>query len=158
MLTKITTNTKNIIVKYCSRCKRTLPLVNFYKVSLWEKQRGLKPWCKECKKIYTKEYVQSGQSREQYLKRTHGITSDEYQKKLKSQNKRCAICGKLDTDNNWGVLTVDHNHRTNQIRGLLCNRCNTSLGNCEENIQILKNMLTYLEEYKNGKEKEKLDK
>jgi hypothetical protein len=50
--------------------------------------------------------------------RRYDITQKEYDSLLESQNGCCAICHREVT------LTVDHDHITGKIRGLLCNRCN----------------------------------
>jgi len=47
-----------------------------------------------------------------------------------SQDGKCAICGKqFQTPFN---ARVDHNHRTGEVRGLLCHRCNVGLGYIED--------------------------
>lgn len=43
-------------------------------------------------------------------------------------------------------LSVDHNHKSNKIRGLLCLNCNAGLGNFRDNITLLKKAISYLEE------------
>lgn len=51
----------------------------------------------------------------------------------------CAICG------DEGVkLVVDHCHDTNKVRGLLCYRCNTLLGQARDDISILLSAVIYL--------------
>jgi len=45
-------------------------------------------------------------------------------------------------------LLVDHCHVTGKYRGLLCNRCNTSLGFVNDDIELLEKMVNYLKEYK----------
>lgn len=56
-----------------------------------------------------------------------------------AQGKGCPICLRRRVD-----LVVDHDHSTNQIRGLLCGDCNSGLGFFRDNIQSLKNAATYL--------------
>lgn len=56
----------------------------------------------------------------------------------------CAICEKHQA-NLKQTMNVDHNHKTDRIRGLLCHNCNLLLGFAEENIKILKNAIKYLE-------------
>lgn len=41
-------------------------------------------------------------------------------------------------------LSVDHNHKTGAVRGLLCNGCNMGLGRFEDNIEWLQNAIDYL--------------
>ena len=50
---------------------------------------------------------------------------------LEGQNGVCAICSLRETRKLRGKITalsVDHNHRTKKIRGLLCHKCNLALG------------------------------
>lgn len=60
------------------------------------------------------------------LKHRYGITIDEYEILLKTQNDCCAICGKSQ-DKEKKRFAVDHNHKTGHIRGLLCIFCNSRL-------------------------------
>lgn len=73
--------------------------------------------------------------------RIYGLTEEDYLKLVKEQNGECAICHKQDR------LVIDHCHKTNLIRKLLCFKCNVLLGNALDNIEILKNAITYLEKY-----------
>lgn len=60
------------------------------------------------------------------LLRKYGITRDEYDAILAYQEGRCAICQRAPRAKDPG-LAVDHHHRTGQVRGLLCARCNHML-------------------------------
>ena len=60
------------------------------------------------------------------LKRKFGIGSKEYAEMLEQQDGVCAICKKADSYNRR--FSVDHNHATNKIRGLLCGNCNQGIG------------------------------
>ena len=40
-----------------------------------------------------------------------------------AQNAKCGVCGR-DESSFQNRLAVDHNHKTGQVRGLLCYRCN----------------------------------
>lgn len=55
-------------------------------------------------------------------KTLYGITLDQYEILFKKQRGRCALCKKDRS------LHVDHNHVTNNVRGLLCRPCNVALG------------------------------
>lgn len=59
------------------------------------------------------------------LQRRFGISSAEYDLKLARQNGKCAICLLPPTGRR---LDVDHNHETGQVRDLLCQACNQTLG------------------------------
>lgn len=78
------------------------------------------------------------------LKRLYGITPEQYEELLKSQDGVCAICG--GTCITGRRLSVDHDHETNKIRGLLCSRCNFGIGQLDT-IEKLNNAVKYLEKY-----------
>ena len=58
------------------------------------------------------------------LGRNYGLSREEHQRLLDEQNGLCAVC-KLPSRR---ALCVDHCHATRQVRGLLCDKCNTALG------------------------------
>lgn len=67
------------------------------------------------------------------VKKEFGITLEEVNKMLKEQNYVCKICNKPETaidprTNKTKALSIDHNHKTGKIRGLLCWPCNTAIG------------------------------
>ena len=77
-----------------------------------------------------KDYVKNAK-----LKFCFGISLEEYKSILLSQGNKCAICGKLQEEK---YFAVDHNHITGEVRGILCSRCNRSLGwyeKCKEGIE-----------------------
>ena len=61
------------------------------------------------------------------LRREYGITLSERQQVLYGQNKRCAICGHREDEFNV-PFAVDHDHKTGELRGLLCWKCNRAIG------------------------------
>jgi len=69
------------------------------------------------------------------IKRLYGISLEEYEKRFEAQNGLCAICGKPETAIKNGrvlPLQVDHDHLTEENRGLLCCRCNFAISRLEE--------------------------
>tara|TARA_R100001377_G_C3145943_1_gene94476 strand:+ start:54 stop:722 length:669 start_codon:yes stop_codon:yes gene_type:complete len=83
--------------------------------------------------------------------REFGITSNDYNRMLKEQNEVCYICKNKNTfkknKEKESKLVVDHNHKTGKVRGLLCDPCNSSLGFLKEDINILRNCISYLQEF-----------
>jgi hypothetical protein len=76
------------------------------------------------------------------LKRTYGITIENYNELLCKQDGQCAICGKK-------LLTsketcIDHNHKTGKIRGFLCIQHNALLGMANDDPKILEQAINYL--------------
>lgn len=100
--------------------------------------------CKECRKKTRNDYNYE-KHREYLFKKKYDITLEDYDTMLKEQDGRCAIC---DTTNpgTKGVFYVDHNHDTGEVRGLLCNNCNSALGKFGDSIKTLKSAIEYLEE------------
>lgn len=81
------------------------------------------------------------------LKKKFNMTHEEYEQMFYEQKGLCAVCKNPETSTRAGVikrLAVDHNHITGKIRKLLCVRCNATLGQVNDNIEILQNMIDYL--------------
>lgn len=74
-----------------------------------------------------------------------GITSNDYFDMLKSQNYKCAICDSEIGDKAGNRLYVDHNHKTGKVRGLLCMNCNFAIGQFQDDVNLLKRAIEYLE-------------
>ena len=108
--------------------------------------------CKECTIKRTVEYNKENSEsvRSQYLKRNYGLTFEEFDIMLSSQDNACAICGTKKPSKNRGRTRrfhVDHDHETGKVRGLLCKSCNIALGEVEDSIHTLQAMIQYLESH-----------
>ena len=75
--------------------------------------------------------------------RKNGWTWEAYQEASTSQNGLCAICGKSD----GRLLSADHDHATGKPRGLLCIKCNLTLGTAKDSPEILEAAAAYLRKY-----------
>jgi hypothetical protein len=82
--------------------------------------------------------------RNNQLKRWYGITLDEYNAILKKQDGKCAICG-IDKPMGVGCFHVDHDHTTNTVRGILCQKCNMAIGLFFDDPNIIKKAYEYLQ-------------
>lgn len=78
------------------------------------------------------------------LKRHYGMTLADYDRLLESQEGKCAICERVPGQSLHKRLYVDHDHDTKVIRGLLCYRCNASLGQFGDNIEGVMRVAGYL--------------
>jgi|SRR6266850_3473392 len=81
--------------------------------------------------------------RDKKLKSRYGITSEMYNWMLGAQDGVCAICGGNCRKNK--NLSVDHDHRRQNVRQLLCDDCNNLLGRARENPEILRKAAAYIE-------------
>lgn len=77
-------------------------------------------------------------------KSRYGITLTEYKLKLKEQNNKCLICNIDEKDSRSNKLVVDHDHKTGEVRGLLCHNCNCGLGHFKDSTQFMENAIEYL--------------
>ena len=73
----------------------------------------------------------------------NGITLEEYDEMAKDQNYSCAVCSKSQEELGKR-LTVDHDHDTGNVRGLLCNNCNSGIGRLGDTTDGLLMALSYL--------------
>ena len=149
----------NEILKLCTKCLGQFPLSNFYphKTNKYSsickrccKEAASKRWEKNKEKysISNKKWIKQNRekrkvyTRKQNLKRKFNISIEDYEKMLKDQNFKCKICKQQKDE----TFAVDHCHKTLKIRGLLCLKCNTGLGQFMDNIDFLKAAIIYLEE------------
>jgi len=106
--------------------------------------------CIACTKLKDAIWHEKNKERNRANKyrRIYGITIEDYEKLYKEQNNGCAICG-VATDLKRR-LSVDHDHITGKVRGLLCSNCNKAIGYLKDNISHLKNAIQYLEKYQDS--------
>lgn len=74
---------------------------------------------------------------------------EDYNKMLESQLGLCKICNqpskrKANNKKTIKSLCIDHCHKTNKVRGLLCNDCNSLLGYAKDSIELLEGAIEYL--------------
>lgn len=91
------------------------------------------------------------QKKDAYLKRKYGLSLSGYIELREKQEGKCAICLKVPvklevvTQGRKPELVVDHDHTTGKVRSLLCNGCNVAIAHAKEDIETLKNMITYIQ-------------
>jgi hypothetical protein len=134
-------------VKICIACgeskARTAldPQANRDRVRRWQLENPEKYHVKQ------REYVETGQKqvwdRKSYLKRTYGMTLEDYERMFEAQAGVCAICSEARPEER--TLHVDHDHETGMIRGLLCFRCNNALGDFDEEYELFQRAADYLD-------------
>jgi hypothetical protein len=144
--------------KICTRCKQLKPINLFPCVS--RENRKPRAQCKQCcAEKQRQTYASKPQQYRNYVKKrrikynnvhkrianlkTFGLTIEDYETMLKSQNKQCAICGTLQCTSGKR-LAIDHCHLTGRIRGLLCLRCNQAIGKFNDNYFLLQQAADYV--------------
>lgn len=114
--------------KWCPECRKYLSLSSF-------KRGGKASYCSRCA-IHV--------SYSSFIRRTYGITLNQYYEILDGQGGGCAICLRVLKTKKY---SVDHNHKTGEVRGLLCNPCNNRiLGTARDDPATLRRAADYLEE------------
>lgn len=119
-------------LKFCKRCKIIQPS----SYSFYDKRSV----CNTCSIKYP--YLQETADRKQntYLLRHYGISLEDYQKLLHNQQGLCKICKQQKQK-----LSVDHDHKTGKVRGLLCRSCNFAIGALKDSVQATQNATVYLQ-------------
>lgn len=143
--------TKNI----CSDCQKEKPIVEFHN---WKNGKcGKQRKCKICQNARgrgerlsrprltpgrPKHPDQKRKRKDHNLRHNYGITIEQYEQMYERQGGRCAICRGT---NNGKPLSVDHDHKTKKVRGLLCVNCNHAIGKLCDDPDIMRAAIRYLE-------------
>lgn len=84
-----------------------------------------------------------------FIKSVYGITLDEYNTMLEMQNGVCAICSNKEVAKSRYTgtrrLSIDHDHKTGKIRGLLCSKCNFGISAFHDDIEKMFSAIIYLQ-------------
>lgn len=85
-----------------------------------------------------------------HLKLRYGITPEVYEALHLAQGGLCRICRQPETEKHPRHagprrLSVDHDHATGTLRGLLCRACNRALGGFKDSPELLLAAAVYLE-------------
>jgi len=81
---------------------------------------------------------------EKRVQKTYGLKKGEYAQLYKFQGGLCALCRRATGASRR--LSVDHDHDTGDVRGLLCRPDNTLLGHARDKIEFFKRAIAYLED------------
>lgn len=126
--------------KVCTVCCNRKPLTDFHLNRNTED--GHPTCCADC---------HNRTNRAHSLQRRYGMSEYQYEMMLKSQGNVCAVCGQPETYTLQGrvkALSVDHDHKTHKIRGLLCHHCNLGIGHFRDDPKLLRAAINYLEKHK----------
>lgn len=113
-------------------------------------QKPLKP-CKRCGETFAPKLY--GNARQEYcsdvcrawrnkwaaIEDKYGLDEEQYLALLEDQDGGCGICGGKQTR-----FVVDHDHKTNVVRGLLCDPCNRGIGQFNDDVSKLQRAIEYL--------------
>lgn len=96
-----------------------------------------------CSSCYRKQIRQRFPERHKKydIKSQYGLSWDKYVELIKQAGNCCEICKTPVIVRN---LHIDHCHKTNIVRGLLCSQCNHGLGNFKDSIELLLQAVEYV--------------
>lgn len=153
-------------VKICFRCK----------VNPADDRKNNPTYCKSCRRLQHAEWIAKNPSklkkyeanrvrnlqlrnkyaksvyqvnRELWRQRRTGWSPEEFERVWEAQNGKCQICLRSmeKTGSKENCVATDHCHKTKKIRGLLCNRCNVSIGRMNDDPDLLQRAVDYLRRY-----------
>lgn len=139
-------------MKMCTVCKSIRPFEDFYTngttalIRYNKKKKYINSLCKDCANIKNKKYhtenraMVTARQVAAHRARRYGVSEKDYEQMLLSHNNLCAICNKPSPR----TLHIDHDHKTGQVRGLLCSTCNTGIGLFKDDISVLNSAIAYL--------------
>ena len=136
--------------KYCTSCG-LVKSTDLFSADRRYKS-GYRSQCRQCRASTpsAKRAKLSG-----HLRRIYGLTHEEWEEMYKAQSGVCAICKLPETritrpnaktlgNGDIPRLSVDHDHETGRVRGLLCYKCNIGIGHLQDSIEILQEAIEYL--------------
>jgi len=148
--------------KECNSCHEEKALEDFHKRSI--SPDGLAATCRPCanrkttewrkenpekrasqRAIAKRRYHEEGrgkQTRDQRLQYRYGITEKDFEAMEEAVGGKCEICRQECSARE--LLSVDHDHQTGEVRGLLCHHCNTGLGHFQDCPDLLQEAIRYL--------------
>ena len=156
--------------KRCSKCEVIKPLSDFYRRTGANSYHSA---CKACERAMAKDWYKRNRDKakskyqewrvgnqdavkryraenrrkhyQQELMRKYGVDAGWFESQMEQQGGKCACC---KTPFAWGdkhtTPHVDHCHKTQVVRGILCNRCNSGLGLCKDDATLLSRLARYL--------------
>jgi hypothetical protein len=122
----------------CSKCREWKAPALFSKNKY--QTTGLNYACKACMKVHVRKYN---------LPAKYGISPAKFAEMLLAQGGKCACC--RAQFNMEGKISerpcVDHNHSSDEVRDLLCGRCNLAAGNVQDSSVRAEQLAAYLKKW-----------
>ncbi|WP_113701922.1 endonuclease VII domain-containing protein [Nonomuraea lactucae] len=140
--------------KLCPGCEQVKPLTAF---GIRRGRGGQRiPRCRDCMNAAKRAWYQRNREvvadyQRKYEKRTgrraslkkYGLRPQDFDALVEAQNGVCAACNEPQAQH-ASYLDVDHCHKTGRVRGLLCRRCNKTIGLAKEDPLLLLGLAAYL--------------
>jgi hypothetical protein len=122
--------------KVCDRCFKRLPTSEHFQNNRHKKDNHItkRPSCRACRKVKEGVNISSADKTSWKSKRPPDFSPFQ-----------CPICNKT-TIAGISKIVLDHNHNTGKVRGYLCESCNTGIGRFDDNAEIIRRAISWLNE------------
>lgn len=138
----------DLLEKVCCTCQKAKDASSFHRSK--STKDGLDPRCRDCRRKATASHNTDVElKRSNSRLRFYGITGADYDAMFLAQDGLCAICRLPESMTYKGQvkqLSVDHDHDTGRVRGLLCAACNFALGKFRDDPALLRAAADYLDQ------------
>lgn len=120
-------------MKCCTKCQLEQPEGSFYRDA---RSGGRRAMCKACSLEQSNEWRARHHDKAKEIQRrsalrrrllSHGLELAQFEAMVENTQGRCEICGRAPTGAKR-ELSIDHDHQTGRVRGLLCDSCNMAIG------------------------------
>jgi len=119
--------------KICNICHKLLDTTLFARNQNNIHRPVRRPSCQECRKTLEGKSPTLIEQQRWLLKKPH------------LEPFECPICGKRTIAGVTCRVDLDHNHKTGEIRGWICDSCNTGIGRFKDDIKLLERAIKYVE-------------
>ncbi len=120
--------------KICNICHKLLSTAEFAKNQNGKDNRSVRrPSCQECRKHLEGVDVAPKVKQEWSKKKPTNVPFE------------CPICGKRTIAGITSKVVLDHSHRTGEVRGWVCDSCNTGIGRFKDDVKLLERAMKFLE-------------
>jgi hypothetical protein len=99
------------------------------------------------RKYCSDECARTGKSLRQAF-RLYGITMQEYRRLSLRQKGVCAVCHQPERTERNRLLTIDHDHVSGHVRGLLCSQCNRAIGLLQDDPIVIAAAAAYVRRHR----------
>lgn len=148
--------------KVCAKCGGEKPATKEYFAS--GGKTALHSYCRDCYREWRRAWTADNRDRVRATQkkwvaanhekmkakrirrglRNRGVTEADFKRMLAAQAGVCGICGGDRTRTGATRLSVDHDHKTGVVRGLLCSSCNFGIGYFRDDPKLLATAILYL--------------
>jgi hypothetical protein len=145
--------------KQCKKCGVVYPKAEGFFNTHSSTKDGFRHECKKCQREWSREYWKKNsqilnkrlrdwknsnpERKHDYNLARFKLNHAEFESMLKEQGG-CKICGTMERGRSGRNFSVDHCHKTNQVRGILCPTCNTGMGHFKDDPALLQKAANYL--------------